>query len=238
MLSKPFRALLVGAVAAFSSISASAQTILDGSDGKPRLAPISKASASRIAVEGGRIVQFLFDESELRVTEDKSNGQVFVAPKVDRPISVFVLTDHATHALVLEPKDMPVATVLVRETARPGGDGRPVAKSPVERAGALDLSVKRLVALMARGESSAEFRAVDVRRAEPLWNEAVYFLVRRFEGRQLIGEHYVLRNVSSTVMRLAEQELYRDSVLAVSIELHQLAPGAATNVFIVRLNNG
>jgi hypothetical protein len=39
-------------------------------------------------------------------------------------------------------------------------------------------------------------------------------------------------------MRLAEQELYQPGVVAVSIELHQLAPGSATNIFVVRMANG
>lgn len=232
--------LLVASAALLAS-APFAQTVVDGSDGKPRLAAISKASPTRISVESGRILQVVYDANDLTVTDDKVNGQVFVVPTLpDRkePISLFVLTDQATHALILEPRDIPVATVLIREAARPGGDGRALSKAPIERAGALDLGVKRLVAVMARGEASSEFKIVELREARALWSEAAMVLVRRFEGRQLIGEQYLLRNVSGAVMRLAEQELFVPGVIAVSIELHQLAPGASTNVFVIRMANG
>jgi conjugal transfer pilus assembly protein TraK len=232
-------AIIFAALSAAST--ASAQTVLDITDAKPRHAPIAKANPTRISIENGRITQVVFDETELRVSEDKVNGQVFVVPvSADRssPISMFVLTEGATHTLILEPRDLPVATVTIREAARPGQDGRAVAKTPIERAGALDLGVKRLISVMARGESSPEFKAVDLREPRALWAEASLLLVRRFEGRQLVGEHYVLRNVSGSVMRLAEQELFIPGVIGVSIELHQLAPGASTNVFVVRMTNG
>lgn len=235
-----FITVLVTACAAYSSIS-TAQTVVDGSDGKPRLATIARASPTRIAVDGGRVMQVVYDESELKVSEDKINGQVFVVPtSPDRaaPISLFVLTEQATHALVLEPKDVPVATVLIRESGRASADARVVSKVAIEKAGALDLGVKRLVAVMARGEANPEFKMTELREPRALWNEVSLVLLRRFEGRQLIGEHYQLRNVSGALMRLAEQELYQPGVVAVSIELHQLAPGSATNIFVVRMANG
>jgi conjugal transfer pilus assembly protein TraK len=43
-----------------------------------------------------------------------------------------------------------------------------------------------------------------------------------------------LTNVSAAPMRLAEAELYKAGVLAVAIESLNLAPGEATNVFVVR----
>jgi conjugal transfer pilus assembly protein TraK len=42
-----------------------------------------------------------------------------------------------------------------------------------------------------------------------LWAEARFALMRRYEGRGLVGEKYLLQNVSQTVMVLAEQEFDR-----------------------------
>ena len=216
--------------------TANAQAVVDGSDGKPRLAPIARGNKSRIAVEGGRVVQFVYDEAELTVEKDEANGQLFVQPKVDRPVSVFVVTERNTHALVLEPKDVPVATVFVREAKH--ADTRPEAKVQIERAGSLDAAIKRLVTVMARGEASPEFQIVEIGKPIALWTESSFHFVRRFDGRTLIGEEYRLTNVSGTTMRVAEQELFKDGVIAVSVELHELAPGASTAVFVVRINNG
>ena len=57
-----------------------------------------------------------------------------------------------THPLVLQPKDVPLQTVLIREGRSQGADTRPLARVTIDRAGAHDLAVKRLVAAMARGE--------------------------------------------------------------------------------------
>ena len=216
--------------------SAYGQAVVDGSDGKPRLAPIARDNKSRITVDGGRVVQFVYDEAELTVEKDETNGQLFVRPKKDGPISVFVITEQNTHALVLQPQDVPVATVFVRDSKRT--DGRPESKVQIEKAGSLDAAIKRLVTVMAMGETSAEFTVVEVGKPIALWAESSFELLRRFEGRQVIGEHYRLTNISGKTMRLAEQELYKDGVIGVSVELHELAPGASTDVFVVRINNG
>ena len=69
-----------------------------------------------------------------------------------------------------------------------------------------------------------------------LWTEARFSLVRLFEGRGLVGERYLLTNVSDQNMVLAEQEFDRENggVLAVSIENHNLRPGETTTVYVIR----
>lgn len=212
-----------------------AQQVVDASDGKARIVNVAQRDPSRIAVDGGRIVNVVYDENDLAATVDKDSGQVFVTPRVTRPISVFVVTEKATHPLLLQPQDIPLQTILIRETRRnPGDDGRPLARVVIERAGAHDLAVKRLLAAMARGERPVEFSVRTINQPVALWQEALFILVERYEGRTLIGERYRLTNTSSVPMRLAEQELYKDGVVAISIELHRLEPGQSTDVFVLR----
>jgi conjugal transfer pilus assembly protein TraK len=64
--------------------------------------------------------------------------------------------------------------------------------------------------------------------------------MRRYEGRGLLGEKYLLQNISSAVMVLAEQEFDREDspdggqVVGVAVENHNLRPGESTNVFVIR----
>jgi conjugal transfer pilus assembly protein TraK len=60
--------------------------------------------------------------------------------------------------------------------------------------------------------------------------------MRRYEGRGLVGEKYLLQNISPTLMVLAEQEFDREGaqVMGVAIENHNLQPGETTNVFVIR----
>jgi conjugal transfer pilus assembly protein TraK len=55
----------------------------------------------------------------------------------------------------------------------------------------------------------------------------------------LIGEKYLLTNISNEPMVLAEQEFDREQgdVVGVSIESHNLRPGESTNVFVLRQRN-
>jgi len=86
----------------------------------------------------------------------------------------------------------------------------------------------------------AAYRAEEMDRPMALWQEADFKLVRQVEGRDLLGEEYVLTNVSGKPMVLAEQEFDREEgdVVAVAIERHNLQPGESTPVYVIRTNGG
>lgn len=233
--------LLTAVFFAFASAASFGQEVVDGSDGRPRTVVISANQFSRIAVDGGRIVSFVVSPDDLEFKEEPALGQVFVSPRRpgQKSISAFVVTDsNTTHALVLEPRDVPLQTILIREQRRPKSpepDPRPVSRQSVERASSYDAALKRLVLSMARGERPAEFVVQDAgNQVVPLWREVRFVLVSVYRGRSLTGEFYRLTNVSNGPIRLAEQELFKEGVSAVSIELHELAPGQTTDVFVIR----
>jgi conjugal transfer pilus assembly protein TraK len=61
--------------------------------------------------------------------------------------------------------------------------------------------------------------------------------VRQYEGRGLVGEKYLLQNVSDAPMVLAEQEFDRDTGgrrRRRRVEHHNLRPGESTSVFVIR----
>lgn len=90
---------------------------------------------------------------------------------------------------------------------------------------------------MARGESPFQYEVRDINSDVNLWEEAKFVFLKKYTGPDFIGEHYRLTNISKKQMRLAEQELYRNTVQAVAIEQQVLNPGETTNVFIVRMDN-
>ncbi len=221
----------------FGAPSAWALQVVDVSDGRSHLVKIAAKEMSRIAVEGGKIRRLDFVDGELEVKKDDEGGDYYVLPLVSKPINVFVKTASGqTHALILQPTDMPLETVILREPARKENDPRRT-NAAIERAGSLELAVKRLVTAMARGERPMEFDVVAIGKEVGLWNEARFVLVERYTGQTLIGERFKLTNISRSVMRLAEQELYKQGVVAISIENQVLNPGESTEVFITRVAN-
>jgi conjugal transfer pilus assembly protein TraK len=100
--------------------------------------------------------------------------------------------------------------------------------------------MKTLLVAMASDRVPGDIRVDEINQPIQLWAEAKFALMRRYEGRGLVGEKYLLQNMSQTVMVLAEQEFDRpDSltggqVLGVAVENHNLRPGETTKVFVIR----
>ncbi len=100
--------------------------------------------------------------------------------------------------------------------------------------------MKALLVAMASDRVPPDVRVDELNQTVQLWAEARFSLMRRYEGRSLIGEKYLLQNISGAVMVLAEQEFDRpDSkaggqVLGVAVEHHQLRPGESTSVYVIR----
>lgn len=171
---------------------------------------------------------------------DRDKGEVYVRPVGPgaKPINLFVSTGEATYTLLLKRVDMPADTIVIRDkTARrlPGEHSAPLAnltgRSPVHIR-----NLKTMLIAMASERLSPEIRVEEVGRPVTLWAEARFSLMRMYEGRGLIGEKYLLTNVSERPMVLAEQEFDREGadVQAVAIENLNLRPGESTSVYVIR----
>jgi len=100
-------------------------------------------------------------------------------------------------------------------------------------------ALKALLVAMASDRTPSDVRIDELNQPIQLWAEARFSLIRRFESRDLIGERYLLTNVSDRLMVLAEQEFDRPdntdgSVLGIAIENHNLRPGDSTAVYVIR----
>ena len=166
---------------------------------------------------------------------DKDRGEIYVKPvgAGAKPINLFVSSGKATYTLVLKRVDMPADTiVIVDRTPTAGGAGE---SKVAGRAPSHERALKAMLVAMASDEPG-DLRVEEVNQPVQLWAEARFTLLSSFEGHDLAGEKYLLVNVSQVPMVLAEEEFDRDTgdVVAVSIETHTLAPGASTNVFVIR----
>jgi conjugal transfer pilus assembly protein TraK len=93
-----------------------------------------------------------------------------------------------------------------------------------------------MLVAMASDRVPGDIRVEEVGQPVQLWAGARFTLLRRHEGRGLVGERYLLQNVGTALMVLAEQEFDREdgNVAAVAIEHHKLRPGESTGVFVIR----
>jgi conjugal transfer pilus assembly protein TraK len=156
-----------------------------------------------------------------------------------KPVNLFISTQHATYTLLLRRSDTPADTIVIRDrTLRQATQARAdqPAAAPSSRQSVHIRSLKAMLVAMASDRVPTDVRVEEVDRPIQLWVDTRFALTGIYEGRGLIGERYLLTNISSQIMVLAEQEFDREAgaVLAVSIENHNLRPGDSTTVFVIR----
>ncbi|WP_428422673.1 type-F conjugative transfer system secretin TraK [Methylibium sp.] len=174
---------------------------------------------------------------------DREKGEIYVRPVGDssKPVNLFVSSAQATYTLLLRRSDTPADTIVIRDkTPRAVQASANVGQGPQGPSANPIRAMKALLLAMASDRVPPDIRVDELNRPVQLWAEAKFSLMRRYEGRGLVGERYQLQNVSSAVMVLAEQEFDRpDSantgqVAGVAIEHHNLRPGETTAVFVIR----
>lgn len=186
---------------------------------------------------------------EIVVECDRDKGEIYVRPvatageggTAGKPVNLFISSAHATYTLILRRADTPADTILIRDRSAPPAtaDGRS-ASGPSSTSAHHVRAMKALLVAMASDRVPPDVRVDELNQPVQLWAEARFALMRRYEGRGLTGEKYLLQNVSAAVMVLAEQEFDRpDSkaggqVLGVAVEHHQLRPGESTSVYVIR----
>lgn len=235
-------------------------------DGVSVEAVVSLTEPTRIRVEGAKIVDVVGrihssscvskttdtakaeapavnPQGEFVLACDLAKGEIFVSPvpgslvakgKPNKPINIFVSTEKATYTLVLRPADLPADTIVLVDKSIRTGDA-----SIKQRAGKSSTHVralKEMLLVMSGARSADDISIEEVGQERQLWREARFVHLRRFAGRGLAGDAYLLTNVSSQPMVLAEQEFDREGggVLGIAIERMNLLPGEQTPVYVIR----
>lgn len=184
---------------------------------------------------------------------DRDKGEIYIRPVLRaldpkaKPVNLFVASAHATYTLVLRRADTPADTIVIRDrTLMARSPGPNVPRVRGDSAGSAPSHIramKQLLVAMASDRVQADIRIEELNRPFTLWPETGFTLIRRYEGRGLVGERYLLHNAGQTALDLTEQAFDRQDsaasptggqVLGVSIEHHHLRPGHSTSVFVIR----
>ena len=178
---------------------------------------------------------------------DRDKGEIYIRPvgESPKPVNLFVSSAHATYTLVLRRADTPADTIVIRDRSQRAAPASPVAGShggfgPPSASAHHIRTMKALLVAMASDRVPPDVRVDELHQPMQLWAEARFVLTGRYEGRGLVGEKYLLKNIGQAPMVLSEQEFDRpDSkeggqVLGVAVENHNLLPGETTQVFVIR----
>ena len=187
---------------------------------------------------GGGISSAINPAGEIVLECDADKGEIYVRPVggLGKPVNLFISSQHATYTLLLRRSDTPADTIVIRDRTPRQARADQGASLPASRQSIHIRSLKAMLVAMASDSVPTDVRVEEVNRPNQLWVEARFAMTRVYEGRGLVGERYLLTNISSQNMVLAEQEFDRETggVLAVAIENHNLRPGDSTTVFVIR----
>ena len=268
MISKPWLLPPLATAAALASLSAHALQIVEARDGVTVEAVISIKEPTRIRIENASITDVfgnLYSSNcglpaatvgtpspatptvnpagEIALECDRDKGEIYVRPVGDstKPVNLFVSSANATYTLLLRRSDTPSDTIVIRDrTARLAGpELSPARQGPLGASANHIRAMKALLVAMASDRVAPDVRVEEIDRPIQLWSEAKFSLVRTYEGRGLIGEKYLLTNISDQTMVLAEQEFDREEggVVGIAIENLNLRPGESTSVYVIRLGS-
>ena len=169
---------------------------------------------------------------------DRDKGEIYIRPTgtSTRPVNLFVSSANATYTLLLRRSDTPADTIVIRDKTPKSLKPSATPQGPLGPSPNHIRAMKALLVAMASDRVPADVQVEETKRSVQLWTEVVFSQVRQYEGRGLLGEKYLLQNVSKDVMVLAEQEFDRESgnVAGVAIEHHNLRPGESTSVYVIR----
>ncbi|MDR3455688.1 MAG: type-F conjugative transfer system secretin TraK [Rhodoferax sp.] len=169
---------------------------------------------------------------------DRDKGEIYLRPvgESTKPINLFISSATATYTLLLRRSDTPADTIVIRDKTPKSLKPTAATPSPAGPSPNHIRAMNALLVAMASDRVPADIRVEETSRSIQLWTEARFSQVRQYEGRGLLGEKYLLQNVSQDVMVLAEQEFDRESgnVAGIAVEQHNLRPGESTSVYVIR----
>ena len=220
-----------------------AQITRDVVDGQTVQVDISQHQTTRIKFAHGHIREVtgnIYDQSanqagDLVLKKDEVTGQIYVKPanpKDTKPINLFISTEHGTYSIILQPRDIPLDTILFTEPRAKQQTARLPKVNGYER------MVKQLMVSMANKIQPAGYEVQVAQLEVGLFAETRFRLVRRYVGAEFIAEVYELTNVSDAEIVFTETELYKKNVVGIAFDHVVLEPSDSTLVYLVKENNG
>ena len=206
--------------------------IVDAHDGETVLGKMSRKEVTRIAFDHDRIRKVTGNAAEFVLEKDDDKGQIFIRPAdpdSTKPINLFLSSAHTTIALLLQPVDTPSDTLMIRVP-----QARAASLSRLESSGRHVRTLKNLLLALAGDALPDDMEAKEPQRELALWPGARLTLQRVLLGATVVGEKYQLTNASTAPFEVAEPDLFKAGVMAVSVEHANVPPGAVTNLFVIR----
>lgn len=213
---------------------ASEPTQLNFNNGESRQVTLSDNNINHILVQNDPIVHIQCPQGLCTANQyqDDSAGSVYLSVSAGKQFTLFIDTQSGRHvSLQVTPKDMAGQTIELI----------PLSPSAViktwETSTPYDQLLISLMKGMMTGTTPDGYSIRNFNQpvsTKTLDDQASFTLVQQFYGDQLIGMHYLMKNLTKKPLTIPSQAFYEPGVRAVAIADQTIQAGSETDVYLIR----
>ncbi len=203
-------------------------------DNETTTAKISSVDVTRIFVQGDRIKSVKGLKGIYTRENDDKNGEIYIQPTPqyqDRAFTILIDTEQGRHfTLLLNPTSSPSETLMLV----PKGVGHERA-ARFEESQPYELTINHLVRAMRNGTMPEGYsiRQVNSKTTYRLGNKFDIKLKTIYEGLNLRGEIYEIKNRCAIPIQIDEREFYKTGTRAISLDAIEIPPKGQINLYRV-----
>lgn len=197
-------------------------------------AKISSTDVTRIMVQGDRIQSVRGVKGAYTRENDNNRGEIYIQPTSfyqHRAFTLLINTELGRHyTLLLNPMSVPSDTLMLE----PRGVNEAQA-AKFENSSPYEITISHLIRDMRLGSRPEGYsvRTVNNKKRYLYGNIAYIQLKTIYQGLNLRGEIWEVRNTRSQTITLTERDFYKVGTRAISLETMDIAPHGTTYLYRV-----
>lgn len=231
MRNKISSTILAGLVLSLSPSAFALQT-MDVIDNASVHATVFAGDYNRIYIQGDRITNVIGTPASYLIQTDNILGQIYIKPLQSAPFQLNISTEQGNaYELKLNVKQGAPDTIALQPPVM-----TPAQAENWESATPYEATLTRLIQAMATGAFPDGYTVVFAKDKTPLplGNVATVTPITQYQGINLEGDVYIIRNLTNQPLNLHPEQLYRKGAMAIALQTQAIAPKGQTRLFMVK----
>jgi len=203
-------------------------------DNRTVLVNISSKEQSRLFVYNDRISAVRGLDGAYDIKKDEKQGDIYIKPSSyyqHKAFNLFITTEAGhTYNVLATPLDIPAETIELKPLSPSH-----IIASRWEKNSPFAETIINLINAMVNEANPDGYAVVSLGKVKPkrLSNCLTMQLLTLYQGDQLQGEIWLIKNESKVNVRIRPRDFYQDNVLGASIQNEELKPNAKALLYRV-----
>lgn len=218
--------LLISCIYASSSLALQFKTI---SGNNKIVANLAIDELNRIAVQDDRILEVFVLEEDLFIEQDNKHGQIFVKPKLNKQISMTIVTEKGnTIDLSLIAQKIPAEAIIISVVKINNSINNKISSEHSKK-------ITDIIVAMAKNQEHKDFTIEEIDKVIDLWDKIDLRQIKLYDSLLMHGEVYTIKNATKQGIYMTETQFaWKPGIVGVALKKHALAPDESTSLYIVR----